>query len=160
MTRRVVALAALGLVVVGLAVVGFVLGTSGVPDQDEANAARKQAYEGAEKAARRHAYALAFERGHARGSSAGRKQGAAAGADEGRSTGQADVQAEHAAQQQEAAASTPAPGTPGSTVCVAYQDYVPGVGCVPPVAPGETAAEPNCPPGQVPVGVTGACAPP
>jgi hypothetical protein len=51
----------------------------------------------------------------------------------------------------------PAPGTPGSTVCVLYQDYVPGVGYVPPVAPGETAAPIDCPPGQVPVGTTGAC---
>jgi hypothetical protein len=44
--------------------------------------------------------------------------------------------------------------------CAAYQDFVPGQGCVPPLAPGEVEATPHCPPGQVPVGITGACARP
>jgi len=44
--------------------------------------------------------------------------------------------------------------------CAAYQDFVPGQGCVPPLAPGEVEATPRCPAGQVPVGVTGACARP
>ena len=44
--------------------------------------------------------------------------------------------------------------------CAAYQDFVPGKGCVPPLQPGETEAKPNCPPGQVPVGTSGACAKP
>jgi hypothetical protein len=48
----------------------------------------------------------------------------------------------------------------GAARCAAYQDFVPGQGCVPPLAPGEIEASPQCPPGQVPVGVTGACARP
>lgn len=45
-------------------------------------------------------------------------------------------------------------------VCAAYQDFVPGEGCVPPLKPNQIEAEPNCPPDQVAVGVTGACARP
>jgi hypothetical protein len=44
--------------------------------------------------------------------------------------------------------------------CAAYQDFVPGQGCVPPLAPSAVEAAPQCPPGQIPVGITGACAPP
>ena len=44
--------------------------------------------------------------------------------------------------------------------CAAYQDFVPGQGCVPPLAPGAVEAAPQCPAGQVPVGITGACARP
>jgi len=44
--------------------------------------------------------------------------------------------------------------------CAAYQDFVPGQGCVPPLAPGAVEATPQCPPGQIPVGITGACAQP
>lgn len=44
-------------------------------------------------------------------------------------------------------------------VCAAYQDFVPGRGCVPPLKQGEVEAKPQCPRGWIPVGVTGACAP-
>jgi hypothetical protein len=45
-------------------------------------------------------------------------------------------------------------------VCAAYEDFVPGQGCVPPLQPGQVEATPDCPGEQVPVGLSGACARP
>lgn len=45
-------------------------------------------------------------------------------------------------------------GTDETPTCATYQDFVPGEGCV-----GEPNTPPDCPPGKVPAGVTGACAP-
>lgn len=127
--------------------------------------------------AERHASASGAAAGSAKGTRdglrAGRSKGTTEGVKAGRSTAYkpaykrayqkaydaAFTKAKKAEQQRQAALATPRPGTPGSTVCVMYQDYVPGVGCVPPLGPGQTSLPgPNCPPGTRPVGTTGACA--
>jgi hypothetical protein len=122
--------------------------------------------------------------GARRGSAAGERSGTAAGAARSRRAGyraayqpaykRAYRKAEKAVDEQSAlpAAGQPTSCAPGlvsaangcvsesEARCAAYQDFVPGQGCVPPLAPGAVEAEPQCPPGQVPVGITGACARP
>jgi hypothetical protein len=151
--------------ILAIPIAGYALGVSSGPDLDAART------EGAEA-------------GKSRGLAAGERAGYAQGLRAGRRAGYATAYRgayvrsykrgvnEIAAQGPVPAAGQPTscpPGTVSATngcvpeqqaVCAAYQDLVPGRGCVPPLKPGETEARPNCPPGQVPVGVTGACARP
>jgi hypothetical protein len=146
-----------GAVLVALAAVGgYLLGKDTAPTDVEASAeSRDAAGEAFRTSLQRHSDE-ARSRGRRAGLIAGRRDASAAGRREGEDDGAGAAEELLA----ELAPPEPEPGTPGSTVCVAYQDYVPGVGCVPPVAPGETEAPISCPPGQVPVGVTGACGEP
>lgn len=143
---------------------GYVLGINSGPDL----------------AAAREAGAMA---GESKGERVGRQTGYAAGRREGVKEGfeatyrKAYKRAAERAESEAASSAPPPAGQPAScppgTVsaangcqpesnaqCAAYQDFVPGQGCVPPLEPGAVEAEPNCPPGEVPVGVTGACAEP
>jgi hypothetical protein len=140
-----------GSVVGAVALIGgaYALGRTNAADRGDA--AREQA----------DAYTQAYDEGFSSALMSARQRGLEAGHAEGAVSGQrACANSGEGDAQSDLAASSPAPGTPGSTVCVTYQDYIPGVGCYPPVAPGQTEAPINCPPGQVPVGTTGACARP
>jgi hypothetical protein len=137
------------------------VGSSDAPDQADAAAAKETAFTIARKEAQSRAFADAEVKGREAGALRGRSVGEKAGHQDGvqRASGRVDQRLDEIALAEEAAAATvePLPGTAGSDVCVAFQDYVPGVGCVPPVAPGETQAPISCPPGTVPAGSTGAC---
>jgi hypothetical protein len=164
--RRAASVAAVALVL-GAGGAGYIAGLSGGEDLDEAEAAGATA--GRE---------VGSLRGQRRGHADGIAQGRWAGLRETyRRAYRAAYRRALAAVEQGASASASAPGQPGScppgqvsaangcvpeqqAVCAAYQDFVPGQGCVPPLEPGQVEATPNCPPGQVPVGVTGACARP
>ncbi len=145
--------------IAGLGVAGLLIGQERAPDAKDARAARRASYAEAFQAGQAQARQRSFHAGHRQGAKRGRSAGRQSGSQDGERVGTKAASVRSAALAPPPAA-TPAPGTPGSTVCVKYQDYVPGVGCVPPVAPGQTEAPVNCPPGQVPVGTTGACGKP
>ena len=142
---------------VGIGSGTFFAGRSNAPDAAAARRARSAAFRTSFAQAKRDAFTTARKTAMRKGLARGRHQGEAAGSPQGLVAGSGDAKAQIAANQEAASEATPAPGTPGSTVCVTYQDYIPGVGCYPPVAPGQTEAPINCPPGEVPVGLTGAC---
>ena len=153
------------LAVLALAAGGYAVGTASGADVE---------------AARQEGKAAGFERGRDAGARAGRAAGIKTGRRRGyRRTYRRAYRSAYAKGEArvEAQGAIPAAGQPTScgaglvsasngcvpeseAVCAAYQDFVPGQGCVPPLEPGAVEAEPECPPGQVPVGVTGACARP
>jgi hypothetical protein len=140
---------------------GYFLGKSGTNDGGEAAAAKAKAKRTSFTAARFAASRRAKVRGRLRGATLGRRQarwqGASAGITDGAIAAEAAV-AEIAAEEARASA----------TECGSGEYNYEGNGCVPNDCPGLGCAHPptppatpeTCPPGQLPVGVTGACASP
>jgi hypothetical protein len=146
----------IALMLLAAPLLGYFLGKDGAPTERDAQAERRSATHKAYRASFLAHLATSRQQGRGAGLRTGRRRGRRSGTEAGETAGRNS--AEHVIA--ELQPPEPAPGTAGASVCVKYQDYVPGVGCVPPVAPGETEAPINCPPGQVPVGTTGACAEP
>ena len=143
--------------IVAVAVGGYVLGQAEAPSATDAKQAEEQGFEEAFAKTSDAAASSARSRGSRDGRSEGERKARREGAQSGARVAASAIEAQTAVAERASIEAQPAPGTAGSDVCVAFQDYVPGVGCTPPVEPGETAAPVNCPPGTVPVGVTGAC---
>lgn len=167
-----VALAAIfgTLAVLALGVGGFALGrsdrTSKAAARDAEQSARAQAFTASDSAA----YHAAWSRGYAAGLKRGELHGRQAGATTGRRKGKV------VADQRAASASGGCPSglvPEGTEACVEpggqsagcggdpYSTPTRSGGCIGPAHPPTSAATPaSCPAGQVPVGETGACAPP
>lgn len=155
---------------------GFLLGSFNAPDaaasRDELAAGRAVAVRSAQPAAARQARTI----GSLRGKRLGRRAGGRAGNDDGRERGvkaaenlATELEAQQQLQQEQAtadrAAELRAQGVPpglGPLGCGGdpYAAYGPD-GCIAAAHPPTGPAQPeDCPAGQVPVGITGACAPP
>lgn len=152
---------AAGLLLVGLGAGSYFLGESNAPTAGEAADIRETSFADAAEGARAASEEGAFERGVGEGLAEGRTQGERRGGRDGVEQGRSAAGEELAAieaQEAEAAATavTPAPTAPEvPTPCPPADQLCNKVaaGVLP------TGPNPNCPPGQVPAGVTGACAP-
>jgi hypothetical protein len=146
-----------GLVIVvalGAAAAGYAVGASRAPDQSDAASAQSASFAQALATSRSETEQAAHTKGLAAGATIGRRVGLSQGQSDGLSAGQS-------AASSQVAAST-------SSSCGPGQYNYQGNGCVPLDCPGAGCAHPptppatleSCPAGQVPVGSTGACAPP
>jgi hypothetical protein len=159
-------------IVIGSGVAGYLFGHETAPTADDARAEREAAYTEAFEASRRNSRRSALRRGHKVGIKKGRRAWAELGSRQGERAGQSEADlrdAQAAADTAEvAAAETTQAAAPPTTGCGAGQYNYNGYGCVPLDCPGDGCAHPptppatpeSCPPGTVPVGVTGACGTP
>jgi hypothetical protein len=145
-------------VILGLVAAGgsFAIGRANAPDEDDASEAKAEAYENAAAEAEETASEASRARGRAAGEKVGRLAGEEGGAAAGESAGVTAI---------DALGPCPSPdpdlcpvGTigpaPQGTYCPPPFSYFMGVCTV-----RRPARPEECPPGQEPAGVTGACAP-
>ena len=181
-SRRLLTASATALVVL-CAAAGYLVGSSQAPDDADATQTRSEARIEAQKTASDRAYRRSFARGLATGRTDGRQAGAKEGAAAGERAGSRKVERRLAAieaqEQAEAAAAAAAaeaaeveapdcsdptalPTPPGCPVpwdgpCGLYAELQPDGTCGAKTPDSATPAE--CPPGYVPAGIYGACAP-
>ena len=177
-TRRKAQIAALAIAVIAItAAIGYVVGKANAPTAAEARAAQADA----RLTAAGHPAPAAFAVGRRRGLTEGTKQGRRRGRMTGERRGARVAAKDFAAAQPPATTTTSAPTSAcppglepsGTEACALpggasagcggdpYSTPTTSGGCIGPAHPPSTGpAQPeDCPPGQVPVGVTGACAP-
>jgi hypothetical protein len=145
---------------------GFVVGHNGAPDATDAARTRAAAYADALRRAEPVAYLSGRHRGEAEGRRIGARQGRTAGRKAGRRRARKELARRASAKAATAAkakAGKAEAGPPYERLGCGgdpYAAYGPR-GCIPPAHPPTPPARPeDCPAGQVPVGVTGACARP
>jgi hypothetical protein len=149
---------------IGAVAIGYLVGRANAPSRAEAQAARLEAFSQAAKSTRAIAYRAAFSRAAASGRHdarvKARTRGASAGKKRARKVLARRARSASAPAVKRTTASADGPpyehlGCGGDP----YAAYGPN-GCIPPAHPPTPAARPeDCPVGQIPVGVTGACAP-
>jgi hypothetical protein len=137
------------------ATAGYLLGSAAAPSETEAREERLSKFQVARTDAEAHASAAASSKGRRAGVRVGevsaRRDGKARGATEG-DAGVESALAAIAEEEAEAAAAEPADGP-----CGLYAELQPDGSCGPKTPDPATPEE--CPPGYVPAGIYGACAP-
>lgn len=164
------------LIVVALGVGGYALGRSSRTPESDISSINSGARAAAYSTAYRKAFQASRKQGYAHGLIAGEGNGHANGSRAGTLHGEGEARhrvAQQAAQRQRESTGCPAGLVPeGTEACVEpggqsagcggdpYSTPTRSGGCIGPAHPPTPPATPeSCPPGQVPVGETGACAP-